>query len=35
VVGRRQIQHAAPPVPEEAISSVKTDVEEIKGRARK
>jgi hypothetical protein len=35
LVGRRQIQHAAPPVPEEAISSVKTDVEEIKGRARK
>jgi uncharacterized membrane protein YqjE len=35
LVGRRQIQHAAPPVPEEAISSVKTDVEEIKERARK
>ena len=35
LVGRRQIQHAAPPVPEEAISSVKTDLEEIKERARK
>lgn len=33
--GRRQIQHATPPVPQQATGSVRADVEEIKARARK
>jgi uncharacterized membrane protein YqjE len=35
LLGRRQIQHAAPPVPAQTVGSVRADVEEIKGRARK
>jgi uncharacterized membrane protein len=33
LVGKGRLQKAAPPVPEEAVSSIKTDVEEIKERA--
>ena len=35
LIGRSRLQKATPPVPEETVSSVKTDVEEIKGRARR
>lgn len=35
LVGRRQLQHAAPPVPEQAAASVRADVEEIKERAQR
>jgi len=35
LLGRRQIQHATPPVPEQAAGRVRADVEEIKGRVRK
>ncbi|AMW09752.1 hypothetical protein A4E84_09705 [Streptomyces qaidamensis] len=34
-VGRGQLRRATPPTPEEAIGSVKADVEEIKGRAHR
>ena len=33
LLGRRRLQKAAPPVPEQAIADVKADVEEIKERA--
>ncbi|MGW0532838.1 phage holin family protein [Streptomyces sp. NPDC003032] len=33
--GRGQMARAVPPVPQEAIDSVKADVEEIKGRAHR
>lgn len=35
LLGKRQLQRAAPPVPAGAVDSVKADVEEIKGRARR
>ncbi|MGA4848135.1 phage holin family protein [Streptomyces sp. G5(2025)] len=35
VMGRGQLARAVPPVPEEAIESVRADVEEIKGRAHR
>jgi hypothetical protein len=35
LVGKDRLQKAAPPVPEEAVGSIKTDVEEIKERARR
>jgi hypothetical protein len=35
VVGKGRLQKATPPVPEEAVDSIKTDVEEIKERARR
>src|SRR6266480_2052603 len=35
LIGKSRLQKATPPVPEETVSSVKTDVEEIKGRARR
>jgi len=35
LMGKGRIQQAAPPVPTEAVDSVKTDVEEIRGRARR
>jgi putative superfamily III holin-X len=35
LIGKGRLQKATPPVPEEAVSSIKTDVEEIKGRARR
>ena len=35
LVGRRRLQRAAPPVPEETIASVKADVEEIKERTHR
>jgi hypothetical protein len=35
LIGKGRLQKATPPVPEETVSSVKTDVEEIKGRARR
>lgn len=35
LLGNGRLQKATPPVPKEAVSSVKTDVEEIKERARR
>ena len=35
LLGRRQIRAATPPVPEQAVTSVKSDVEEIKERAHR
>ncbi|MFF8658662.1 phage holin family protein [Streptomyces huasconensis] len=35
VMGRGQLARAVPPVPQEAIESVRADVEEIKGRAHR
>ncbi|MDK1474807.1 phage holin family protein [Streptomyces sp. 549] len=35
LTGKKQIAQATPPMPEEAVSSVKADVEEIKGRVRR
>ncbi|MGW0614635.1 phage holin family protein [Streptomyces sp. NPDC002788] len=35
VVGRGQLRRAAPPTPEEALGSVKADVEEIRERAHR
>jgi uncharacterized membrane protein YqjE len=35
LIGRRRLQKATPPVPEQAVDSVKTDVEQIKERARR
>ncbi|MEU6804013.1 phage holin family protein [Streptomyces neyagawaensis] len=34
-VGRAQLRRATPPKPEQALDSVKADVDEIKGRARR
>ena len=31
LVGRKQIQHAQPPVPEQAVEGLKQDVEAVKG----
>jgi hypothetical protein len=35
LAGKSRLQRATPPVPQEAVDSVKTDVEEIKERARR
>ncbi|SRR5581483_4534315 len=35
LLGRRRLRKAVPPMPEQAMGSVKTDVEEIKERARR
>jgi hypothetical protein len=35
LLGRRRLQEATPPVPEQAIADVKADVEEIKERAHR
>jgi uncharacterized membrane protein YqjE len=35
LIGRRRLRAATPPVPEQTVDSVKTDVEEIKERARR
>ena len=35
LIGKGRLQRATPPVPEQAVDSVKTDVEEIKERARR
>jgi Flp pilus assembly protein TadB len=35
LAGKSRLQRATPPVPQEAVHSVKTDVEEIKERARR
>ncbi len=35
LVGKGRLQEAVPPVPEEAVGSIKTDVEEIRERARR
>jgi uncharacterized membrane protein YqjE len=35
MAGKGRMRKAAPPVPTEAVSSVKADVEEIKGRVRR
>jgi hypothetical protein len=34
LMGKGRLQKATPPVPQEAVDSIKTDVEEIKERAR-
>ncbi|MFH8568652.1 phage holin family protein [Streptomyces sp. NPDC017993] len=35
LAGKKEVRRAVPPTPEQAMSSVKADVEEIKGRARR
>ncbi|HTS99249.1 MAG TPA: phage holin family protein [Streptosporangiaceae bacterium] len=35
LIGKGRLQKAAPPVPEQAVGSIKTDVEEIRERARR
>ena len=35
LLGKSRLQKATPPVPEEAVGSIKTDVEEIRERARR
>lgn len=35
LMGRGRLRKAAPPLPEQAVGSIKTDVEEIKERARR
>jgi Putative Actinobacterial Holin-X, holin superfamily III len=35
LAGKSRLQRATPPVPQEAVRSIKTDVEEIKERARR
>jgi hypothetical protein len=35
LLGKRRLQKAAPPVPEQAIADVKADVEEIKERTHR
>jgi hypothetical protein len=35
LLGRRRLQKATPPVPKEAVASVKADVEEVKERAHR
>jgi Putative Actinobacterial Holin-X, holin superfamily III len=35
LLGKNRLQNAVPPVPQEAVSNVKTDVEEIRERARR
>ena len=35
LMGKGRLQRATPPVPEDTVSSIKTDVEEIKERARR
>jgi uncharacterized membrane protein YqjE len=35
LIGKGRLQKATPPVPEQAVDSVKTDVEEIKERAQR
>ena len=35
LIGKGRLQRATPPVPEQTVDSVKTDVEEIKERARR
>jgi len=35
LLGRQRLQRAAPPVPSEAVASIKADVEEVKERAHK
>jgi uncharacterized membrane protein YqjE len=35
VFGRKEVQQAAPPVPQEAVDSVKADIDEVKERAKR
>ena len=35
LLGKSRLQNAIPPVPQEAVGNIKTDVEEIKERARR
>jgi hypothetical protein len=35
LLGRRRVQQAAPPVPQDAVRSVRADIDEIKERARR
>ncbi|MFG1684227.1 phage holin family protein [Nonomuraea sp. NPDC049269] len=35
LLGKKQVKQAAPPVPEEAIASIKADIDMVKERARR
>ena len=35
LVGKFRLRHAAPPVPQEAVASIKTDMDEIRERTRR
>jgi hypothetical protein len=35
LLGRTRVKQAGPPVPEETVQSVKADIDEVKGRARR
>jgi hypothetical protein len=35
VLGRKQVQQATPPVPEQTVASVKADIDEVKERAQR
>jgi membrane protein implicated in regulation of membrane protease activity len=35
LMGKKQVEQAVPPQPEQAIQSTKRDVDEVKGRARR
>jgi hypothetical protein len=35
VLGRKEVQQATPPVPQEAVDSVKADIDEVKERAKR
>jgi hypothetical protein len=35
VLGRKEVRQAAPPVPQEAVDSVKADIDEVKERAKR
>jgi hypothetical protein len=35
VVGRKEVRQATPPVPQEAVDSVKADIDEVKERAKR
>jgi hypothetical protein len=35
VLGRREVKQATPPVPQEAVHSVKADIDEVKERAQR
>jgi len=35
VFGRREVKQAVPPVPQEAVHSVKADIDEVKERAQR
>jgi Putative Actinobacterial Holin-X, holin superfamily III len=35
LIGKKQVQQAVPPQPEQAIQSTKRDVDHVKGKARR